>query len=70
LNGPAVIEAIAGTTSTQAVSSAVARTRLQEFLVSFSMYASLVILVAVLMVVSLALKSQLCLGSLSAILDR
>jgi len=56
LSGACVTEAIAGATSTQAVSSAVARIRLQKFLASFLMDASLAILVAVLMVVSLAIQ--------------
>jgi len=56
LSGARIIEAIAGATSTQAVSSTVARIRLQKFLACFPMYASLVILVAVLTVVSLAIQ--------------
>jgi hypothetical protein len=50
LSGARIIEAIAGATSTPAVGSTVARIRLQKFLASFPMYASLVILVAVLTV--------------------
>jgi len=51
LSGALIIEAIAGATSTQTVSSAVARIRLQKFLVGFPMDSWLVILVAVLMFV-------------------
>jgi len=54
LSGARIIEAIAGATSTQAVSSAVARIRRQKFLVGFPTDSWLVILVAVLMTVSLA----------------
>jgi len=55
LSGARVTEAIAGATSTQAVSSsAVARIRLQKSLPSFLADAWLAILVAVLMVVSFA----------------
>jgi len=56
LNAAAVIEAIAGATSTQAVSSAVARIRRQKFFASFPMDAWLAILVAVLMIVSPAVQ--------------
>ena len=54
LSGARIIEAIAGAISAQAVSSAVARIRLQKFLVGFPTDSWLVILVAVLMIVSLA----------------
>jgi len=54
LSGARTIEAIAGATSTQAASSAVARIRRQKFLVDSPTDSWLVILVAVLMIVSLA----------------